>query len=141
MTNSLEAAERKPTPTAAPDLAKPQVRCPFCAPSVIRTRALLLRSNPAVDPAAICDDAGQASGGTHCCRPSYLVIGSRALTTRSPAGDAVRIASKAWLATSLSSPANQALPATPEAATVRPARALASTAGGGFPFATSFPYG
>src|SRR5262245_2217313 len=47
------------------------------APSAIRTRALLLRSNPAVDAVAICDDAGQVSGGRRCCSPSYLVIASR----------------------------------------------------------------
>jgi hypothetical protein len=46
----------------------------LCAPSAIRTRALLLRSNPAVDAVAISDDAGQVSGATHCCSPSYLVI-------------------------------------------------------------------
>jgi hypothetical protein len=33
-----------------------------CAPSAIRTRDLLLRSNPAVDAVAISDDAGQVSG-------------------------------------------------------------------------------
>jgi hypothetical protein len=46
----------------------------FCAPSAIRTRGLLLRSNPAADAVANWDDAGQVRGGTHCCRPSYLVI-------------------------------------------------------------------
>src|SRR5262249_62001503 len=43
MTYCLGKAERKPTSAAAPDLAKSQVRRPFCAPSAIRTRALLLR--------------------------------------------------------------------------------------------------
>jgi hypothetical protein len=56
------------------DLAKPQVRDPFCAPSAIRTRDLLLRSNPAADAVANCNDAGQVRGGAHCCSPSYLVI-------------------------------------------------------------------
>jgi hypothetical protein len=50
---------------------------PFCAPSAIRTRALLLRSNPAVDAVAICVAAGQVRSGTHCCSPSYLVIANR----------------------------------------------------------------
>jgi hypothetical protein len=49
----------------------------FCAPSAIRTRALLLRSNPAADAVAICVAAGQVRSGTHCCSPSYLVIASR----------------------------------------------------------------
>src|SRR5262249_30152758 len=47
---------------------------PFCAPSAIRTRALLLRSNPAGDGVANSDDAGHVRGGPRCCRPSYLVI-------------------------------------------------------------------
>jgi hypothetical protein len=55
-----------------------------CAPSAIRTRDLLLRSNPAVDAVAVSDDAGQVRGGTHCCSPSYLVIASRALAAQSP---------------------------------------------------------
>jgi hypothetical protein len=46
----------------------------LCAPSAIRTRALLLRSNPDADAVANWDDAGQARGGTRCCSPSYLVI-------------------------------------------------------------------
>ena len=50
---------------------------PLCAPSAIRTRALLLRSNPAVDAVAIHDDPGQVGGRTHCCSLSYLVITSR----------------------------------------------------------------
>src|SRR5690242_4760158 len=58
----------------ASDLAKPQVRDSFCAPSAIRTRGLLLRSNPAVDAVANSDDPGQVGGGTRCCSPSYLVI-------------------------------------------------------------------
>jgi hypothetical protein len=44
------------------------------APSAIRTRGLLLRSNPGPDGVATSDDAGQVGGGTHCCSPSYLVI-------------------------------------------------------------------
>src|SRR5215813_3062651 len=51
-------------------------QAPFCAPSAIRTRGLLLRSNPAVDAVAISGDAGQVRGGPHCCSPSYLVIES-----------------------------------------------------------------
>jgi hypothetical protein len=47
------------------------------APSAIRTRDLLLRSNPAADAVANSDGAGQASGGAHCYSPSYLVITSR----------------------------------------------------------------
>ena len=46
----------------------------MCAPSAIRTRDLLLRSNTAVDAVAISDGAGHASDGTYCCSPSYLVI-------------------------------------------------------------------
>src|SRR5262245_56001815 len=49
---------------------------PFCAPSAIRTRGLLLRSNPAGDGVANSDDAGHVRGGPRCCSPSYLVIGS-----------------------------------------------------------------
>jgi hypothetical protein len=45
-----------------------------CAPSAIRTRGLLLRSNPRPDAVATSDGAGHASGGRHCCSPSYLVI-------------------------------------------------------------------
>jgi hypothetical protein len=56
------------------------------APSATRTRDLLLRSNPAVDAVAISDGAGQVRGSAHCCRPSYLVIASRALGARSPPG-------------------------------------------------------
>ena len=43
-----------------------------------------LRSNPAAHAVAICDDPGQVRGRTHCYRPSYLVITSRALAARSP---------------------------------------------------------
>ena len=46
----------------------------MCAPSAIRTRDLLLRSNPALDAVAISDGAGHACGGTCCCSQSYLVI-------------------------------------------------------------------
>jgi hypothetical protein len=53
---------------------------------VIRTRALLLRSNPGADAVATSDDAGQVSGGTHCCSPSYLVIASRAAGAVIPTG-------------------------------------------------------
>src|SRR5215468_6237152 len=67
-------AQQKPASAAAPDHAKSQT--PFCAPSAIRTRALLLRSNPAVDAVAIGGDAGHVRSGTHCCSPSYLVIES-----------------------------------------------------------------
>src|SRR5690348_6833757 len=64
---------------------------PFCAPSAIRTRDLLLRSNPAVDAVAISDDAGHVSGGTHCCSPSYLVIASRDTGRAIASQDTVRI--------------------------------------------------
>ena len=86
MTYCLGEAERKPTSAAAPDLAKSQVRRPFCAPSRIRTCDLLLRSNPGAHSVAICNDAGQVRGGRHGCSPSYLVIAIRALAARSPPG-------------------------------------------------------
>jgi len=47
------------------------------ARSATRTRSLPLRSNPGAHAVAVSDDAGQVSGGTHCCSPSYLVITSR----------------------------------------------------------------
>src|SRR5262249_49787486 len=85
-------AQQKPTPAAAPEHAKSQVKGPLppeparpeqcpeqqcpehSVPSRIRTCGLLLRSNPAVDAVATSGDAGQVSGGPRCCSPSYLVI-------------------------------------------------------------------
>jgi hypothetical protein len=84
-----------------------------CAPSRIRTCDLLLRSNPAVDAVAISDDAGQVRARGHCCSPSYLVIASRDTGRTIATEDAVWIASKACLSTTLSSLANQGLPAAP----------------------------
>jgi hypothetical protein len=63
----------------------------MCAPSAIRTRDLLLRSNPAPDAVANSDDAGQASGSRHSCSPSYLVIASR------DTGPTIAIEDTAWI--------------------------------------------
>src|SRR5262249_22545366 len=64
----------------------------LCAPSRIRTCGLLLRSNPAADAVANWDNAGQVSGGTHCCSPSYLVIAAgQAATVTVQAGQGDRI--------------------------------------------------
>ena len=105
----------------------------ICAPSRIRTCGLLLRSNPGPDAVAICNDAGQVRSGAHCCSPSYLVIANRDSGGTIATGDAAWIASKVWLLTSLSSLANQALPAAPKAATAQPATSTHVSGGpGGF---------
>ena len=82
----------------------------LCAPSAIRTRALLLRSDPAVDAVAISDDAGQVRSGTHCCSPSYLVITSRDTGHTTGTEDAARIVSQE-VATSRSIVLGQSAPA------------------------------
>jgi hypothetical protein len=94
MTYCLGKAERTPTSPETPDPAKSQVRCPFGAPSKIRTCGLLLRSNPAADAVANWDDAGQVRGGAHCCSPSYLVITSRDTGRTTGTEDAARIVSQ-----------------------------------------------
>jgi hypothetical protein len=86
---------------------------PFCAPSAIRTRALLLRSNPAADAVANWDDAGHARGGTHCCSPSYLVIASRDTGRTTATEDAPWIVSQEVASSHSSSVANLALPSAP----------------------------
>jgi len=73
------------------------------APSRIRTCGLLLRSNPAVDAVAICDDAGQVRGGAHCCSPSYLVIASRDTGCTPPPRTRHGSYRRKWLPVALSS--------------------------------------
>ena len=119
MTYCLGKAEQRPLQQRRLTLQNRRSET-LCAPSAIRTRALLLRSNPGADAVANCGDAGQITGDTRCCSPSYLVIASRGTGRTIATEDTVWIASKAWLSTSLSSLANQALPAAPKAAAARP---------------------
>lgn len=72
----------------------PPSSVPSSVPSRIRACDLLLRSNPAADAVAICNDAGQVGGSAHCCSPSYLVIANRDSGGTIAAGDAIWIASK-----------------------------------------------
>jgi hypothetical protein len=132
MTYCLGKAEQRPLQQRRLTLQNRRSET-LCAPSAIRTRGLLLRSNPAADAVAICNDAGQVRGGAYCCSPSYLVIANRDSGGTIATGDAVWIASKVWLLTSLSSLANQALPAAPKAAAAQPTTSTHVSGGpGGF---------